>query len=172
MPGISIIKKKAKRSPPRVYHDGLIPADNTTYHSYPEVVPEDHDASKHEKSYPEVAPAPSSVAPSPAQLSSTLSPPSNTPHPASHLAHAHAPPPGLHGHHAPGLPRTSGVHSLRQAWSEFDGQQDGLPPLEHRSWWKRPITWAMVIAFLIIIALAGILGGVASGGIKTAFDSK
>jgi hypothetical protein len=30
----------------------------------------------------------------------------------------------------------------------------------------------MVIAFLIIIALAGILGGVASGGIKTAFDSK
>lgn len=171
MPGIM---KKTKKPPPRVYHDGLIPADNNTYHNYPEVVPDDHDTSKHEKNYPEVAPAPDSATPSTAQL---VSPPPVPPahHAASFQAHVpshgtHRA--GLHAHHAPGLPRTSGVHSLRQAWSEFDDQQDGLPASAHRPWWRRPIAWVVAIALFLIIVLAGILGGVASGGIKTAFDSR
>lgn len=124
--------------PPSSYHDGLIPTDET-FKSFPEVVPDGEAASKNEKSYPEVAPTPSTFPTIP-------------------------PPPAIHTPVA----RTSGVHSLRQAWSEFDEPHGPLPPDDSIPLWKRPIIWVVAIALMIIIVLAGILGGVASGKIGTA----
>ncbi|GAB1315466.1 hypothetical protein MFIFM68171_05676 [Madurella fahalii] len=126
--------------PPGSYHDGLIPTDET-FKSFPEVVPDGEAASKNEKSYPEVAHTPS--------LLPTIPPP-----PAIHTSVA----------------RTSGVHSLRQAWSEFDDAHGSLPPDDRIPLWKRPIVWVVAIALMIIIVLAGILGGVASGRIVTALN--
>ncbi|KAK3315774.1 hypothetical protein B0H66DRAFT_604092 [Apodospora peruviana] len=36
-----------------------------------------------------------------------------------------------------------------------------------RSIWKRPATWTVIALFVIVVVLAGILGGIASGSIKT-----
>ncbi|KXX74446.1 hypothetical protein MMYC01_200465 [Madurella mycetomatis] len=125
--------------PPTSYHDGLIPTDET-FKSFPEVVPDGEAASKNEKSYPEVAPTPSTLP--------TIPPPATI--------------------HTP-VARTSDVHSLRQAWSEFDEPHGSLPPDDRIPLWKRPIVWVVAIALVIVIVLAGILGGVASGKIGTAF---
>ncbi|KAK4237946.1 hypothetical protein C8A03DRAFT_44232 [Achaetomium macrosporum] len=153
--------KRSKKPPPRVYHDGLIPTNgDPSLQSYPEVVPDDHDTTKNEKSYPEVAPE----QPQPA----VVTPPTTgtTQVSVSGLSPLSAPPlvPPLP------LPRRSGVHSLREAWSEVDEPEGSLPPEDRVPLWKRPIFWVIVIALAIIIALAGILGGVASGSIKTALD--
>ncbi|KAK3291214.1 uncharacterized protein B0H64DRAFT_478523 [Chaetomium fimeti] len=225
--------KRNKKPPPRVYHDGLIPATHDTFQSYPEVVPDDYDQVKHEKSYPEVAPPqddpdqqphqqhhhqdppedqrnqqpnqpnhPSTILTPPTahgshhhhhgQLSSLsnnlsalpggLSPLSAPPHHPHHPHHHHH-----HHHHHPhphppptglisgDLPRTSGVHSLRQAWSDPGDPEDprgggvaldaDRPPL-----WRRPVLWVALVAGAVIVVLAGILGGVASGRVGTALD--
>ncbi|KAH6843360.1 hypothetical protein B0I37DRAFT_448676 [Chaetomium sp. MPI-CAGE-AT-0009] len=73
-----------------------------------------------------------------------------------------------------GLPRTSGVHSLRQAWSDPGDPEDphavpldaDRPPL-----WKRPVLWVALVAGAVIVVLAGLLGGVASGRVGTAGGS-
>ncbi|KAL2018615.1 hypothetical protein VTK56DRAFT_585 [Thermocarpiscus australiensis] len=138
--------RRTGKSAPRVYHDGLIPTEDP-FKNLPEVVPSDHVPIKHEKSYPEVAPPPPVIAPA------VLSLPGPAPAPI------HTPP-----------PRNSAAHSLRQVWSDFDGQQDDLPPEDRVPLWKRPIVWVIAIALAIIIVLAGILAGVATGRINTAFD--
>lgn len=203
---------KRNKKPPLVYHDGLIPAVQDTYHSYPEVVPDDYDQVKHEKSYPELVPPPD-VGPEQQQQQQqqhqqqqqqhqqvpngqqpTILPPSST-HNAQHhhqhqqqQQHGQLGGSGVGGLPLPGppvipalhpLPRTSGVHSLRQAWSELDerdsdddrrssfGYQEDRPIL-----WKHPILWVVAIMAAVIIVLAGLLGGVASGRIETALGSK
>lgn len=130
---------------PVEYHDGLIPTD-TTNQTYPEVVPE-HYARRNEKPYPEYVGAP--ITPG------SVSQPRSAPSVAQHSQYPYL---------APGIPRTSG-----QAWSDYDGR--GAPDYR-RPWYKRPIVWVVIVAFMIIAALAGILGGVASGSIKTALSSK
>ncbi|AEO63872.1 uncharacterized protein THITE_2109471 [Thermothielavioides terrestris NRRL 8126] len=153
--------RRNKKPPPRVYHDGLIPAagDPTNYQNLPEVVPDDHVPTKHEKSYPEVAssqsPSGTVTTPASSQLpnQSPLSPP---PPVVSQLP----------------LPRTSGVHSLQEAWSECD-EQEGVPPPKHSvPLWRRPIVWVIAVALVIIVVLAGVLGGVATGAIKTAANTQ
>jgi hypothetical protein len=200
-----------------VYHDGLIPTASDTYHTYPEVVPDDHNQIKHEKSYPELAPPPPPSPPPhppptavgtppttshggdydhihydhnefqhhhstqhsiPHQLSSTHLPPSSSGRSARNNNNSSNNPPkltsGAHHppHHLPALPRPSGVHSLRQAWSELNDHDgdDGIPFEEKPPVWRRPIFWVVVVALVVIVALAGILGGVASGGIQTAWE--
>ncbi|KAL2145253.1 hypothetical protein VTI28DRAFT_7621 [Corynascus sepedonium] len=198
--------KRNKKPPPRAYHDGLIPATHDTYQSYPEVVPDDHDQVKHEKSYPELAPPQDSNIEQQQQQqqsqrqptaedyqSITLPPPSAN---SAHHPHQNqlsssgtvgpspltGPPPVIPALHP--LPRTSGVHSLRQAWSELD-DTDGEDAARrgslrgHHNYfdgdrpaiWRRPVFWVVLVATAIIAALAGILGGVASGRITTAFGS-
>ncbi|KAK4096078.1 hypothetical protein N658DRAFT_519409 [Parathielavia hyrcaniae] len=182
--------KKTKKSPPRVYHDGLIPTATDTYQSYPEVVPDDHDQVKHEKSYPELAPQ---QQPDPTKaLSSSHSPPTSTSTApgAQHHHHHHHPqsagdsaaaatrsplaPPSLIHPVLSGLPRTSGVHSLRQAWSDVDESDDGRGRATGgasrrgaRSWpllhvWKTPVFWVAAGALVVIAVLAGVLGAVTS----------
>jgi hypothetical protein len=154
--------KRSKKPPPRVYHDGLIPTNgDPSLHSYPEVVPDDHDTTKHEKSYPEVAPTQPEHAAAPPMTPPTTG---TTQVSTSALSPLSAPPlvPPLP------LPRRSGVHSLGEAWSEVDEPEGSLPPEDREPLWKRPIFWVIVIALAIIVVLAGILGGVASGSIRTA----
>ncbi|AEO58649.1 hypothetical protein MYCTH_2306125 [Thermothelomyces thermophilus ATCC 42464] len=196
--------KRSKNHPPRAYHDGLIPATHDTYQSYPEVVPDDYDQVKHEKSYPELAPPPDADSKQQQQQQQQLAPDDqhSTILPASSAHSAHHPHqeqqqqeqqqsqlsgsgagalplsitpviPALHP-----LPRTSGVHSLRQAWSELDesdGDDDRRGSLRYQedrpALWKRPILWVVVVMTAVIVALAGILGGVASGRIETALGS-
>ncbi|KAK4149524.1 hypothetical protein C8A00DRAFT_46874 [Chaetomidium leptoderma] len=192
--------KGAKKPPPRVYHDGLIPTTHETDQNYPEVVPDDHDQVKHEKSYPELAP------PQPSeeeqqqeqqqqeqqqqeQWQQQQRQQQQQQRQQQQIPSAIVTPPTAHGEHgsqqlsglsplpAPPfihplpLPRTSGVHSLRQAWSEVDDPED-MPAMEDRPpFWERPIFWVVTISLMVIIALAGVLGGVVTGGIKTAWDS-
>ncbi|KAL2134091.1 hypothetical protein VTI74DRAFT_1087 [Chaetomium olivicolor] len=180
--------RKGKKARPRVYDDGLIPAMRDSYQSYPEVVRDDYDNMKNEKSYPEVAHTPS---PPPAATPDSLAPAQqlNATSPlttcggglsASGSLHAQY----SHQHHHPltgdilvplpvlPLSRNSGVHSLQQVWSDADHDlREELPREEGTPLWKRPIVWVIAIALGIIMALAGLLGGVASGAIKTAWDS-
>lgn len=188
--------RKPRKPPPRVYHDGLIPATPDTYHTYPEVVPDDHDQIKHEKSYPElVSPKPEPQQPQQQQAQQAQQAQQEQQRQQQQQPSAIVPPPTAHGaqhhHHHQNqlpnlagppliqplpLPRPSGVHSLRQAWSTVDESEryDALPPLDddgHRPpLWRRPIFWVVVVALAVIAALAGILGGVASGRIKTAWE--
>ena len=202
--------RRNKRPPPRIYHDGLIPATHDTYQSYPEVVGDDYDQVKHEKSYPELAPPqddpdqqhphhhhqhqqdppenqqsthphhPSTILTPPTAHGTNTTTTNNPHHQPSHLSGAlsslsplSAPPPLIHPSLA-GLPRTSGVHSLRQAWSEPGDPEDphavlldaDRPPL-----WRRPVFWVVLVAGAVIVVLAGILGGVASGRVGTALGS-
>jgi hypothetical protein len=168
--------RKNKKTPPRVYHDGLIPTTTDTYQSYPEVVPDDHDQVKHEKSYPELAPPPPpEPGPSPPPPTSTdTSPTAPSAHqqslPGGPSTSPLAAPPLINA--AFPLPRTSGVHSLRQAWSEV-GEPEEVASLEDRPpLWKRSVFWVAVIALVIIVVLAGVLGAVASGRIRTAWESR
>ena len=175
----------------RRYHDGLIPTPDAS-HSYPEVVPDDHIPIKHEKSYPEVAPPPP-VATTPAhqqQQQQQQDQQQQQQHHHHHHQHQHHPLPGgspdssssaaaaaaaavAAGAQVPtALPRPSGVHSLQQAWSECDGGEDTQSGEGRVPVWKRPIAWVVAMALVIIVVLAGILGGVASGRIKTAWDSR
>ncbi|KAK4118803.1 hypothetical protein N657DRAFT_650890 [Parathielavia appendiculata] len=180
--------RKPKKSPPRVYHDGLIPTTTDTYQSYPEVVPDDHDQVKHEKSYPELAQPPEPRASSPPTSSVTTA---NTPPIALHGARAQhhhhhqqqqpsdpsplaAPPPPPLIHPLPVLPRTSGVHSLRQAWSEVDESEDGVAGARGGSrlpLWKRPVFWVAAVALVVVAVLAGVLGAVVSGRIISQVSS-
>jgi hypothetical protein len=169
--------RKHKKTPPRVYHDGLIPATTDTHQSYPEVVPDDHDQVKHEKSYPELAPPPPQEQPASSPPPPTLtgtSPTAQTAHqqllPGGLATSPLAAPPLIHA--ALPLPRTSGVHSLRQAWSEVDETEEVAPLKERPPLWKRSVFWVAVIALVIIVVLAGVLGGVASGKITTASGSR
>ncbi|KAK4039632.1 hypothetical protein C8A01DRAFT_46962 [Parachaetomium inaequale] len=200
--------RRTKKPPRPVYHDGLIPATHDTYQSYPEIVPDDHDQIKHEKSYPELAPPqPDPESQQQQQTQQQQQSPEQRQHhhhhPSISTTTGIIPPPTAHSthhHHHPlsGFPaginpsplsappiihplsRTSGVHSLRQAWSEVDDDEprDGEGGRRHEFLdeqrpvlWKRPIFWVVVVAGAVIVALAGVLGGVASGGIKTAWDS-
>ncbi|KAH6618293.1 hypothetical protein B0J18DRAFT_275692 [Chaetomium sp. MPI-SDFR-AT-0129] len=194
--------KRTRKTPaPRAYHDGLIPTTHETYHTYPEVVPDDYDQVKHEKSYPELAPIQLDHQLDPVQLqlaqehhlqnrqrslsqgiSGSAHGPGDIPHPPLTSSTSHdttlpplnraspglasltgtttavtnnttitntatattstsplAAPPLVHDPHANAhahahtfsngsIPRTSGVHSLRQAWSELDEEEEN----EHR----------------------------------------
>ncbi len=198
--------RRSKKPPPRVYHDGLIPTTPDTYPTDPELVPADHDPTKHEKSYPELAPPPPPSPPPPPLIGLPTPPTAQTHvHPAtpaglgntggmdmSNMGTFDMPfPPAL----TP-LPRPSGVHSLRQAWSEIGSDEvnghdenggnnyrgkgrrhvDELSDDEGderrgRPVWKRGVFWVGVLAVVVVSVLAGVLGGVASGRVRTVWDS-
>ncbi|KAL2161839.1 hypothetical protein VTH06DRAFT_7623 [Thermothelomyces fergusii] len=133
--------RRSRKPPPQIYHDGLIPATEDTYESYPEVVPDDYNQVKHEKSYPELAPPPDADPEQQQQLQQQQQQRASDDHVHHHHHHHHhheqqeddhsyqqaqlagsgaAAVPAL-----PPLPRTSGEHSLRQAWSELGESKDG-----------------------------------------------
>ncbi|KAK3902142.1 hypothetical protein C8A05DRAFT_44378 [Staphylotrichum tortipilum] len=155
----------ARKPKPPAYHDGLIPYPPSPS-TYPEVVPADHDPAKHEKSYPELVP-PSSASPShpstPNPLSATTGtppPPSATPgREAEQLSPLTAPPPVFAA-----APRSSGVNSLRGAWSEVG--EDEMEAGEDRGLWMGRGFWMGVGAGVVVAALVGVLAGVLAGGIK------
>ncbi|KAK0629296.1 hypothetical protein B0T17DRAFT_505873 [Bombardia bombarda] len=86
------------------------------------------------------------------------------------------PPPSTTMTNATMTPATIGGTPLpaEKAWSVNNYQQnDGYPAEGYRgSIWKRPITWVVIVALVVIAVLAGVLGGVVSGSIKTPANSR
>ncbi|KAK0710076.1 hypothetical protein B0T26DRAFT_431827 [Lasiosphaeria miniovina] len=79
------------------------------------------------------------------------------------------PPPRVH-HDSPASQAPIASRASQPNGRDWD---TGLHPIEkrrHRAalFWKRPIVWVVVVAAIIIVVLAGILGAVASGKIKIA----
>lgn len=150
--------RKSKKGPSRVYHDGLIPMTSGDPTTYPEVVPDGQPPEKlqkHDKIYPEVAGA-GATATTPTSTTLTGSSPLPAPPLLPHLDE----------------PRNSGA-SLHQAWSELGDPDDARPPAyQARPWWQRRLVWVIAALLVVIIILAGILGAMASGAIKTAANSR
>ncbi|KAK3984913.1 hypothetical protein QBC44DRAFT_362751 [Cladorrhinum sp. PSN332] len=177
------------------YHDGLIPTDgNAAFRNsvnYPEVVPSEFAAAvpqsgrnspaivSQEKTYPEVNTAPSIHLEKnyPEVASSAHSHHSHHPHRHSGATHPRpTPSPAptalstVHSVHAGAATRTS-----LQAWSEAGEDRyyqetipaDNKPLQKVKRLWKQPIVWVVAGAVIIIAVLAGILGAIATGKIRT-----
>ncbi|KAK4185790.1 hypothetical protein QBC35DRAFT_453942 [Podospora australis] len=176
------------------YHDGLIPTEHQAGSirqsaNYPEVMPSGRETP--EKSYPEVATSPPleknypEVATTEHHLyrgqqrqqqqqnghPSPVPTPSHTPAPT-----VPTPAPTIPLGQQAGYPRPSGVHSLGDAWSEagddIERETRNFPyhPPEKRSsrpLWKRKTFWIIWALVGVIIALAAVVGAMASGKIKT-----
>ncbi|KAK3376843.1 hypothetical protein B0T24DRAFT_230795 [Lasiosphaeria ovina] len=87
------------------------------------------------------------------------------PKPAGQQIHSLAPssPPGWSHHHPVNVPPYQSQFAPSEPMTDLPGN--------YRPWWKRKITWFVIVGVLVIAVLAGILGAVASGSIKTAGNS-
>ncbi|KAK0712906.1 hypothetical protein B0T26DRAFT_753084 [Lasiosphaeria miniovina] len=87
------------------------------------------------------------------------------PKPAGQQIHSLAPssPPGWSRHHQVNVPPYQSQFAPSEPMTD--------PPGNYRPWWKRKITWFAIVGVLVIAVLAGILGAVASGSIKTSGNS-
>lgn len=167
------------------FHDGLIPTDQGAFRNsvnYPEVVPTEvvvpsgrnSPAVIAEKNYPEVNTTPSIHLEKnyPEVASSAHSHISHHPHRHSHARPTPSPAPtALSNVHTPIQPvAANATRTSLQAWSEADETryQEALPPdSKQKRLWRRPIILVIAAAVVIIAVLAGILGAIATGKIKT-----
>ena len=167
------------------FHDGLIPTDQGAFRTsanYPEVVPSEvavpsgrnSPAVIAEKNYPEVNTTPSIHLEKnyPEVASSAHSHNSHHPHRHSHTRPSASPAPtALSNVHTPIQPGiANATRTSLHAWSEADETryQEALPPdSKSKPLWRRPIILVIAAAVVIIAVLAGILGAIATGKIKT-----
>ncbi|KAK4172125.1 hypothetical protein QBC36DRAFT_80284 [Triangularia setosa] len=77
--------------------------------------------------------------------------------------------PEVHAKHDPVYHSPSAVSAqMPPAYPhELAGYESGTPEKTDQSFWRKPVTWVAIVALVIIAVLAGLLGAVATGSIKT-----